>query len=136
MRMATNKTPNTRQFAFDFTPATAVPEPSPSALFPEADLATPLSPASPSTPVHSETRERVASASPQAIHLVRVLPWDFRSSFPEPEHPLSSVRRVEQPLDVEDYHHKLAHRGVEVLEGIDWIAQPASRKTPASSPAN
>jgi len=126
MRMTTNKTPNTRQFAFDFTPATAVPESSPSALFPQADPATPLSPARRSTPVHSDphdAQERVTTASPQGIHLVRVLPWDFHSSFPEPEHPLSSVLGVEQPLDVQDFHHKLAHRGVEVLEGIDWIAQ-------------
>jgi hypothetical protein len=128
MRMATRKTPDPRQFAFDFTAPTAGPELSPPVLFPKTDLAAPLSPARPSTTVHSQThdaQDRVATSSPQGIHLVRVLPWDFHSSFPEPqpEHPLLSVELVGQPLDVADYHHKLAHRGVEILEGIDWIAQ-------------
>jgi hypothetical protein len=128
--------------AFDFTPVAAVPELRPVSLFPEAESALQLPPV-PCGTEQGNDPEPLPVAVPHDAHLVRVLPWDFRTCFPEPV----AHSFIPALADVGDkrssvlrgIHEETATRGLALLTQLDASAEAQRVRThpeTGSEPAN
>jgi hypothetical protein len=122
----THRTPDRGQLAFDFTPAAAVPESGRVSLFPGAEPAPRLPPALCATE-QGEKREPLPVAVPFDTHLVRVLPWDFRTCFPEPiAHsfmpPLADAGKNRSSV-LREIHEKATSQGLALLAQSDANAE-------------
>lgn len=85
------------------------------------------SPQSPAGGKSSHDRDHGSSSHAACSELVRVMPWDFRTSFPPPPSELC-LKGVAAPGDdlyvvIKEFHLEQTRRGLELLAELDWIIE-------------
>lgn len=128
MRTTTHRTSDRGQLAFEWTSAAiqaAVSRPAPAHL-PEVNLA-PRLPLNPQLlkPDHDSETRKIAEDIDR--RLVRVLPWDFRTCFPEPlAHAsipaLAEAGNKQHPL-LKHFHEEKARQGLALLADADRFGE-------------